>query len=362
MVTRLVAHVGFCALIAATAGCAGLKLQLVDASVRKPSNIAVYFTVDTKSGEPVPDLKPADFRIYEDDRPVSQLESKQTILNPEIAAVHYTLLLVDMSGSVSGSGDVPNLVNAASSFSDRVGPYQKIAVYAFDGSAQLTPIVGFGSGNVRSGLSALTRFRPRDPSTNLYGAVVEGIDVLHRQMEQAPVPLRFGTLVVFTDGTDHAHRVDPARMREALDSSELDVFVVGVGAEVNDGEMRSIGRSGTFTSKSPSDVAKGFDEIAKRIEGFSRRYYLLSYCSPARAGEHEVKIEAAAKGTSGTLSHRFKADGFGPNCDPNQKPSFDIRHPRAPRAEGAGSAPAPRHHGKAAPPPPASSGGAFGSR
>jgi len=32
-------------------GCGGLKLQLVDASVRKPSNVAVYFTVDTSSGQ-----------------------------------------------------------------------------------------------------------------------------------------------------------------------------------------------------------------------------------------------------------------------------------------------------------------------
>ena len=36
--------------------CAALRPRLVDASVQKPSNVAVYFTVDTREGEPVPGL------------------------------------------------------------------------------------------------------------------------------------------------------------------------------------------------------------------------------------------------------------------------------------------------------------------
>ena len=70
------------AFLIATAGCAGLKLQLVDNSVRRPSNVAVYFTVETRNGDPVANLTPQDFHIYEDRQPVSSLESKQTILNP----------------------------------------------------------------------------------------------------------------------------------------------------------------------------------------------------------------------------------------------------------------------------------------
>ena len=124
---------------AASAGCGGLKLQLVDHSVRKPSNVAVYFSVDTRNGQPVGGLTPQDFRIYEDRQPVSVLESKQTILNPEVAVVHYTLLLIDMSGSVVDSGEMPALIQAASTFADRVGPYQKVAVYTFDGSPHVTP-------------------------------------------------------------------------------------------------------------------------------------------------------------------------------------------------------------------------------
>jgi hypothetical protein len=314
--------------VVALGGCGGLKLQLVDGAVRHPSNVAVYFTVDTKGGEPVADLTPQDFAIYEDGGPVSMLESKQTILQPEVAAIHYTLLLVDMSGSVVDSGDMPALVQAASSFADRVGPYQKVAVYTFDGSPHMTPVVGFG-GNARAGISSLATRRPRDPSTNLNGAVIEGVRVLQQQMDHAPVPLRFGTLVVFTDGTDRAHRASAEDVGHALDGAGFETYVIGVGQEVDKGQLGRIGRSGTFASQNRADIQKGFDEIGARIEAASRRYYLLSYCSPSRAGAHDVEVEAHARGKSGRLRYHFDATGFGPNCDPNQKPSFDVRHPKA---------------------------------
>src|SRR5689334_13525716 len=88
-------------------GCGGgLQVNLIQAAHHAPSNVAVFFTVDASSGEPVPGLTASDFRIYEDGSLVSVDESRQTIVNPEVAAEHYTLLLVDMSGSVTESDQV----------------------------------------------------------------------------------------------------------------------------------------------------------------------------------------------------------------------------------------------------------------
>ncbi|MBN2574111.1 MAG: VWA domain-containing protein [Deltaproteobacteria bacterium] len=318
----------FLACTAAAGGCAGLNLQMVDRSVQRPSNIAVYFTVDTTRGEPVADLAPADFQIYEDGRPVSLFESKQTILQPEVVAAHYTLLLVDMSGSVAGSPDMEKVVSGAAAFSEKVGRYQRIGVFAFDGSPHVTQLVPFGGGSPEATARALMNYRPRDPSTNLNGAVVEAIRMLEGQMNRSTVPLRFGTLVVFTDGTDHAARVPRETLLAALDQANVEIYAIAVGAEVNEREIREIGRNGTFLSKNPADIQRGFQEMAARIEGLSKRYYLLSYCSPARAGSHVVEIEARKGGRKGRLTYDFKADGFGPNCDPNQKPAFNVQRPR----------------------------------
>jgi len=58
----------------------------------------VYIGVTDKNGTPVPTLAPADVVIKEDGDPISKFESKQLIQNPEVAAVMYTMLLVDVSG------------------------------------------------------------------------------------------------------------------------------------------------------------------------------------------------------------------------------------------------------------------------
>jgi hypothetical protein len=321
------------ALLALACGCGGgqgLRVEIIDASVQKPSNVAVYFTVDTPEGEPVAGLKAEDFRIYEDGRLVSVHESQQTILNPEVATAHYTLLLVDMSGSVTESDDVPTIVAAASAFADRVGKYQQIAVYAFDGAKDIRRQVGFtnNTGSIKRGIERLDGYRSRDPSTNLNGAVIEALSTLDKQLRRSNQPLRFGTLVVFTDGSDRAARVDREQMDEALDATEYEVYVIGVGAEIDEGELRAIGRSGAILSTDRQAITGAFEEAAARIEAMSQRYYLLGYCSPARAGTHVVTIEAVAGNLSGTLDYEFDASGFRPNCDPEKPPAFDVRRPK----------------------------------
>ena len=316
-------------LVSLVAACANkqLNLTLIDASVQRPSNIAVYFTVETADGEPVAGLTADAFRIYEDGAPVSVLESKQTILNKEVAATHYTLLLIDMSGSVTESGDVPVIVESARAFSERVEKFQKVAVYAFDGSPQIQQIAGFGSG---ANVDRLSSYKPRDPSTNLNGAVLEAIKVLQRQMSGSPTPLTFGTLVVFTDGTDRAQRVTRDALHERLDQVEpdFDLIVVGVGAEIDSSELQAIGRNGAILSKDRAQIASSFEAAAARVEAMSKRYYLLGYCSPARAGKHRLRIETSAGGKSGAMEYDFDARGFGPNCDPNRAPTFNLRRPK----------------------------------
>jgi hypothetical protein len=306
-------------------GCAGLNPQLIDASVTKPSNVAVYISVDTREGKPVPGLTAEQFRIYEDGKLVSPFESKQTILNPEVAAKHYTLLLVDMSGSVTKSGQLPALQEAVNRFTARVAQFNETAVYGFDGRPEIVPIRGFSTSGSQVGLGG---FSTRDPSTNLNGAVVKGVEVLEKHLAASPTPLRFGTLVVFTDGTDHAHRVERDALMKAIYDVNFDIFVIGVGAEIDESELKAIGKNGVALSHDPAAVGKEFDKIAERLEGMSKRFYLISYCSPARAGEHELSIEPfTTDGKKGSVEYRFKADGFTPNCDPNRRPPFDVRHP-----------------------------------
>ncbi len=330
------------------AACASLTLTTIKTAQQRPSNVAVYFKVETEAENPVGGLTADRFRIYEDGQLVSQYESKQVIANPEVAAAHYTLLLVDMSGSVSESGSIDPIIQAVGTFTDRVEKQQKVGIYAFDGSPDLYPIVPFTDqmGSAKAGVSQLASFKPKDPSTNLNGAVVKALDQLDAALGHAPQPLKFGTLVVFTDGTDRANRVSEHDMLQHVREKPFDVFAIGLGAEIKQDQLEAIGKSGTAMAADRTAIVKAFDEVGAKVENRTRSFYLLSYCSPSRAGRHQVRIEAFTKDDkgneerSGSVTSAFDATGFAPGCDPNTPPSFDVTKgdalappPEKPKAE-----------------------------
>lgn len=328
----LVAPLALLSIAFATPACATLNLYEVQSSHEKPSNVAVYFRVERGDGEPVAGLTAEQFNIYEDEELVSVKESSQTILNPEVAASHYTLLLVDMSGSVSESEDAALVSDAAALFTSKVEANNKVAVYAFDGSEKIHKIRGFtaSSGSADAGVGSVAGFQSKDPSTNLNGAVIQGLAELDAGLEKAENPLRFGTLVVFTDGTDRAARVSDDEMLSAVGDTPYEVFAIGLGEEISEEHLDSIGKSGFALAQDRTAVAEAFDAVAQRIEGITKSYYLLSYCSPARAGVHDVTIEAVKQSDDGKKEYKgemttsFDAEGFDSGCDPNKAPSFDI--------------------------------------
>ena len=151
--------------------------------------------------------------------------------------------------------------------------------------------------------------------------------MLDKKLARSKMPLRFGTLVVFTDGSDRASRVPKKKLQEALDATDHEVYVIGVGAEIDEGELHEIGFTGVVIQPKREEISKAFEETAKRIATMSQRYYLLGYCSPARAGEHRVEVVANGEGKSGSLSYEFSAEGFRPDCNPEKKPNFSLTQP-----------------------------------
>jgi hypothetical protein len=319
------------------AGCVHkLDVTRINSEQDKPNNVWMFFTVE-KNDEPVAGLVADDFEIYEDGALVSKYESQQTIQNPEVAAVMYTLLLLDMSGSVTESGQADLLVDAATVFSERVGKTQKVGVYAFDGAEKLHSVTPFTTtqGSVEGGIEGLRGYQAKDPSTNLHGAVGLAVEELEEALAKDERPLKFGTLVVFTDGTDRAGRVTRDEMLEKLGEGEhahYEVYAIGVGAELEQKPLEDIGRDGTEMASDPGKVREAFERVAQKIEAHTKRFYLLSYCTPARKGTHTVRVDAITrnekgrKNGSGSLEYEFNADKFGPppQCDPNRAPHFSL--------------------------------------
>lgn len=319
------------------AGCA-LTVTRLNSAQKKPNNVWVFFTVE-KGDEPVAGLQAEDFQIYEDGDLVSVYESKQVIQNPEVAAVMYTMLLLDVSGSITESGSTDSLVDAAELFTDRVGKTQKVGVYSFDGDKEIRSVVPFteAQGAALGGLESLRTYKAKDPSTNLHGAVIEGLKELRKQLDKEKKPLKFGTLVVFSDGTDRAARFSRDEMKGEIikeQYKDYEMYAIGVGAEIKKAGLDDIGRDGTELVTNQAEVKSAFERVAERIEKHTKRFYLLSYCTPARKGKHAVRITANSKDPKGkgSLEWDFNADGFGPppDCDPNAPPSFPLKTDGAP--------------------------------
>jgi hypothetical protein len=362
-------------------GCfGGLRVAPVATSVQPPSNVAVYMSV-TKNGEPVHGLFERNFQISEDGKDLTAEQTRQTLLPRDIAVVHRALLLVDMSGAVTEGDLRQRIATAAAKFVTHAHESQPVTVFAFDGAAAPRLIHEFPQGTDEvTDIPELSAYTPGDPSSNLNGAVAEAVAQLEARLMSTQKPLRIGTLVVFARGPDLAGRVSEDKLDDVLDDSKDLVFAIAI----KDTGFRPgrLGRQGVFTAESAASLESAFEEAGKKVAGAVDGYYLLSYCSPARAGTRHFRIKvvtADEKGNeeSGSMSDEFDAAGFGSGCDPADKPRFVVRAKAsddddhaskadngskagstAPRAsqKPAGAAPATEDEGDAVVPPPAKPG------
>lgn len=338
-------------------GCAlfgGLKVDSVATSAQRPSNVAVYVSV-TEGDRPVTGLGEKDFTIYEDDQKLTAEQTQQTLLPGDVAAIHRALLLVDMSGAVTEGQTRDQITEATLQFVNRVRPTESVTVYAFDGGPRLRLIGDFpkGGGEVED-IPALRSYQPADKSSNLHSSVVEAIKQLNTRLMAVQKPLRIGTLVVFARGPDLAGRVTEDVMRDAIDATSH--HVLGVGLEGEDAyRVDIIGRDGEFLAPSMASLTTAFADAGSRTAALVDQYYLLSYCSPARAGKRELTVEVVTyddqgEEISGKVRTDFDATGFSSGCNPKARPRFvpqpddeeeeeEEEEPQAPPAQKQRSAP-----------------------
>jgi hypothetical protein len=311
----------------AAAGCGSssgnLKVTKISAAADQPANVAVYLDVKDKQGRPIPGLGEKNFRVYEDGKLVTTGKGKRALLEPKTIDTRYVLLLVDMSGPIVDSEDLPELANAIGGFVDHVGATHEIAVGAFDGNDAVVPFLGYaGTAETKKVVDVMRKFRPRSRNANLNGAVYQGLHSLRDRLNEPGAAQKKAILVVFTDRGELAHSVSPETLKQGMKDTPADIYVIGVGEGVHREELAALGRSGTFLSNNPKNFKDGFAEIAKKLTADSDGRYVFSYCSPKRKGNHRVEVEAVTSKDRGRLQFKFNADGFTSGCTPKKSPDL----------------------------------------
>jgi hypothetical protein len=223
-----------------------------------------------------------------------------------------------MSGSILESGSLPDLQAAAIGFVESVVAEQTIAIYTFDGRAHMQLLVDFTNdiAVLRTAIESLSEYEVVDRSTNLNGAVVEGLDIVDAELGTLDdVDIKGGSLVLFTDGTDQAARVSDEAAIVAASSSPDRIYTIGLGGEIDADTLTVIGKDGRFISDDVQTLHEVFGQAAAAIRGAAQSYYILAYCSPKRSGTH--RLELSLEGLTGSTTYDFAADGFEGGCTPD---------------------------------------------
>lgn len=327
-----------CLALAEPDGSSGLVTAL-------PAKVSWLFQVDTCGGDPVAAVTGARFEVFEGGRKVSAFESQQRVTARAERFRLYSVVLLDLSGSMLRSGDFAGLQAAAGRYLDATlaqgGEGHRVALMTFDGRERAQVLVPFTADKaaLHAGLASLSvtecraaadcagfadrrtcaGWRCVDDSTNLNGAVLSTLQVLEAEAARAEVPWRDTALVLFTDGTDQAGRQSTQVALEATRRSSAHVFTVGLGGEVDEPALRAFGKDGYWPVADASGLTDAFLAVADRVSALASRFYLLEYCSPKRGGTHSLEVvatlESAHGPLTGSLTGTFDATGFSSGCE-----------------------------------------------
>jgi uncharacterized protein YegL len=305
-----------------------LAVSLIESRTRLPANVSILFKVDTQDGVAMPVLTPTNFDIFENDNLVSRFEAKQNIL-PKTGQFKYSIvLLLDLSGSIVGSESLESLKAAAQSFVDaimfpgddpRYGEIE-MGIMWFDGQDTISSLVPFtvNPTSLSEGIASITPDITVDNSTNLYGAVIQGMNLVEQRLVSSTNQsvISAGSVVLFTDGTDQANRESRSAALQAVNraSQDVSVYSIGLSGETDPETLTQIGTSGFVSALNINDLVPRFQEIADLVRSEANSYYLLEYCSPKRNGENELTIRVVSGEYIGVLSTRFSARNFGSGC------------------------------------------------
>lgn len=305
------------------------EMELIESKAEMPAKVRLFFKIDLGDENLFQTLQPTDFEIYEDASLISRLESQAQIQREEGEFLFASILLLDLSGSVLRDTELPNVKNAAVSFINSVMPLEsditfgskEMAVYWFDGEEEVHLLVPFTSDKtaLAEGINSIDESISEDTSTNLNGAVVQGLSIMNSRLTEArldPNISAAGSLVIFTDGTDQASRVTTREAQNAVRNSGNDnaVFTIGLGDEIDEDILKDIGRDGFVLAENSFDLNSSFLAVAQKVESESKSFYVLEYCSPKRSGDHTIQLRANYENSFGSFTTKFDADGFVGGC------------------------------------------------
>ncbi len=304
-------------------------LDLLESSSEPPAKIRLFFKADFDNGDPIPGLEADNFTISENGSVISTSESLAQIQRDPGQFMFTSVLLLDLSGSVLNAEALPTLKASSIGFIESVIPLPdeayagsyEMAIYWFDGEENIHLLKPFSTSREElvQSIESIDENISNDNSTNLNGAVIQGIEIVSERLEQIKIDPNISTassLVIFTDGTDQANWASDGEATDAVNSSgsDLTIFTIGLGTEIDERILSTFGKSGYEFADSDLDLNETFQNVANQVRDEANSFYVLEYCSPKRSGTHTITVRLDYMGSSGQFNSDFSAEGFSGGC------------------------------------------------
>ena len=284
----------------------GYALFLDSIQTALPNLVNVVFQVQDLNGNGITDLKADNYEVYEDSQILSPSESNIQIKRK--GAVPYTIKTVLMlDNSTSLKNEIDSIRNTAIKFTNSILPNQEVAIYQF--SDTIEKLTDFTS-DKNLLYSALTKYALGKESTNLYGAVKQGVANWNDDFSIDEIIQ--GSMIIFTDGKDTQ---GSSKLADAINAVHNKiVFSIGLGDEIQPEILNAIGTAGYYPITSINQLEAQFLVIQQRIIDYSNSFYILSYNSPKRGNLNHILTvrikDNPHTGDNSFITGNFNSGGF----------------------------------------------------
>lgn len=313
--------------LAVGSGCAqafgsGVRVEPVSVKAAPPGRVLAVVAV-SDGGAAAEDLNAENFEVREEDVALDPATVDLRVKQLGELRGHEAVVLVDGSRAFTEAERVP-LASGLSQLVDRLRFHQSVTLVAFDGSPDVRFIARYPQSQVApplrkdAGIARLLAYRPRDNSSSLFSAIVSGRKLLDARLAASTTALPLGSLIIVARGPDLAGRADEAAARSALAGQRSFLLKVGTWSK-DDTSLDWIGDDGTRNAASLGTLGTPVDELARQVDEVFLRRYVVSYCSPARAGKRTVEVvvtllDDEGKARSAQAASEFDATGFNGSC------------------------------------------------
>ena len=291
----------------------------------EPAGVRVVFSV-YEDGNPVPDLEESDFEVINDEtgRPFQSEGGSSAFLQARTDFSFDSILVLDLSQSIVDNDRLDDVLDGARVFvkamvSDQRAEYKhNVAIYVFGSTAESELVQDFtqNAGDLYAAIEDL-RSDPGRGSTNLYGAFIEGLNLLTAE-GQGDTAIR--SLIILTDGTHETGDEESMRRQalDRLDASKAVSYAIGIKGDYNEDRLRELASNSSnfFLVENTQEILDAFGDVADLVEDWTRSNYIMGVCSPLEGPDRSLTIRLEYHDRTAERTIYYDATGFNlTDCD-----------------------------------------------